>query len=69
VDVAAHTNTPQGMLEDSWRSSMHDARKEGSFDWQQYHPRFRIVPELDQASRRMLYASGLLTSRAAPKEK
>lgn len=68
INVAAHSNTPQHELTERFSLNI-GAAVEGTgeaarFDWTKYNPKFdELVPRLDPKTRRVLYASGLLTSR------
>lgn len=62
----AHSSTAQSDLTERFSHSVYDAESKGetNFDWTKYDPQYDdLVPRLDQKTRRVLYASGLLTSR------
>lgn len=68
VRVAPHSGTAQHKLQE--RSSRaigaaYEGEKESrKFEWAKYNPDYEdLVPEVDPKTRRVLYASGLLTSR------
>ncbi len=68
VSVGAHSETPQHELTERFSrtvGSAYEGREESSkFEWTKYSPRYDdLVPQIDQKTRRTLYASGLLTSR------
>jgi len=66
--VGAHSNTAQHDLTDRFSRTVGAAMEgEGDaakFDWTKYDPQYdELVPGVDSKTRRVLYASGLLTSR------
>ncbi|GDX62281.1 hypothetical protein LBMAG33_5910 [Candidatus Levyibacteriota bacterium] len=68
TDVAAHSNTAQHELTDRFSrtvSAAFEGKGDSSkFDWTKYDPQYdELVPRVDPKTRRVLYASGLLTSR------
>lgn len=69
IQVAAHTNTVDHELTERFSRTIGAAYGEEEddkkFHWEKYNPTFdEFIPKLDSKSRRVLYASGLLTSRA-----
>ncbi len=68
IPVGAHSGTPQHELTERFSrtvGSAYEGEEEGSrFEWTKYNPKYDdLVPQVDQKTRRVLYASGLLTSR------
>jgi hypothetical protein len=63
----AHTGQVDSQITDSWQRAKFAAtegdKENAEFDWKKFDPALeKLIPELDGASRRMLYASGLLNA-------
>ena len=69
VPVESHTNTPDHALTERFirgvrQASQTETGENQSFDWKKFNVNFDdLVPQVNQQTRRVLYASGLITAR------